>query len=196
MTILLNPGPKRTKHCLPLSTMIGTQRSSLMLPWTVGWENCAIELNYSICVKLVNLSNGASPLPQKSLTCIYANKQTIQRGGFWKCNLFWSSSSLGVIINIIRLWWSKTIWHHSPLPLRKGEKDRQIWWTYAGCWRMRGLLWINLNIRRCRQNNNNDDLYSSLTIVESLLVLLMMVFFAFVLLCFVLFFFCFTLFYK
>ena len=53
---------------------------------------------------------------------------------------------------------------------------------------MRGLLWINLNICRCRQNNNNDDLYSSLTIVESLLVLLMMVFFAFVLLCFVLFF--------
>ena len=56
---------------------------------------------------------------------------------------------------------------------------------------MRGLLWINLNICRCRQNNNNDDLYSSLTIVESLLVLLMMVFFAFVLLCFVLFFFLF-----
>ena len=44
-----------------------------------------------------------APSPQKSLTCIYANKQTIQRGGFWKCNLFWSSSSLGVIINIIRL---------------------------------------------------------------------------------------------
>ena len=52
MTILSNPGPKRTKHCLPLSTMIGTQRSSLMLPWTVGWENCAIELNYSIWINL------------------------------------------------------------------------------------------------------------------------------------------------